>query len=231
MKISPIKILYNDSQEVVSVDFGHGGRDEHDHGISTFYKSFGVNTNLEGMDKYAITTCPDYLSYEVLDYKNEIYHVLQLHPFHTFSGRRKHLPDWCVNFFGFKYSDQCRFGINAAWSQDEFIIIAHNNFMEVINSLYEAFTKKDIYLGYSPTDDNGLYHRDVLKFTIKSKVDTFNAEKYGVDLTGQSTYQHLDYMRMAEDFLYQKAIDNKEPLDKKNIKKDLKNITMKFRES
>lgn len=231
MKISPIKIIYNDNQDVVAVDFGHGGRDEHDHGIPAFKKTFGVNSDLMGMDKYAITTRPTYLTYEVLDYKNETYHVLQLHPFHTFSGRRKHLPDWCVNFFRFQYSDQCRLGINAAWNRDEFIIIAHNNYKEVIKSLYEAFVKKDIYLGYSPADDEFDYiYRDVLKFTIKSKLDTFTKKKYGIDITGQNTYQHLDYMRMAEGLLYQEAHENNESMDKKNIKKELKDLTKKFRE-
>ena len=67
MKVSPIKFIHNDKLELIAVDFGHGGRAQHNNGIGWFKKAFGVVSTLEGLDKYASQVCSNKLKFLNLD--------------------------------------------------------------------------------------------------------------------------------------------------------------------
>lgn len=226
MKISPIKILRNENQELIAVDFGQGGRTEHEHGITRYKTLFGVDSDQEGLNKYSIHTCPEWLKYQKLDYKNEMYHILHCDRIGiSTDSRRKHLPYWFVELFRFKYSEKCRLGINAAWDQDEFIIIAHEKYKDDIELLYNAFINRDILLGYTPID---LCYSETLKFSIKSKVENLPINTYfDVDDSGVVAYQNIDCLDFAENRIYDKALKDNEIIDTRKMQKLLKQVSEK----
>lgn len=232
MKVSPIRLIHNNFQELIAVDFGYSFRAEHQRGIDSFKKTLGVNSDLDGLEQYTSRLYPDdKIFFEKLDYKNEIYYVLNFDTWGIYnrSNNRKHLQPWFVDMFSLKYSDTCRLGINSAWDDHQFVIVAHEQYELDMKVLYNAFINKDILVGYSPEDE---YHLGELKFSIKSKIKSLSAKvPMSIDTSGKDSFQHTESMIVAEDLIYESFYreNSNVLLSKRDAEKKLKDLSKKYR--
>lgn len=230
MKVSPISLVHNSSQELIAVDFGNGRRAEHEDGIEKFRTALGVNPDLSGLDQYAMQFFPkDSFRFDNLDYKKEMYYVLQLDTSGGLARRsnRSDLRYWFDDKFYFQYSDVCRLGINSAWNKYQFVIVAHEKYEDDMKSLYNSFTSNDILVGYSPV---GTFNDKILKFSIKSKVELLSKKDLlHTDDTGRNSYQHIEWLISAKDRIYDDRAANNAVLTKREFKRRLMDISSKLR--
>lgn len=127
MKVSPIRLIHTANNELVAVDFGHGGRAEHEEGIQKFKEVLAVHTESDGLNKCVLNVFPkDNYIFEKLEYGGQFYFVFYFSTdeIHSTSRKKRDLKYWIEEIFNLKYSQNCRHGINAAWSDSEFLIAA-----------------------------------------------------------------------------------------------------------
>ncbi len=229
MKISPIRLFYNTNNELLTVDFGHGGRAEHDSGIEKFKKTLAVHTEMDGLSKYSINLFPieNYI-FEKFDYKGQQYFVFYFSTniIYSNSVKRRDLKYWIVDQFNLKYSERCRNGINSAWSSSEFLVASNESYERDINSLFNAFSNMDILIGYSAERE---YTRGELKLSIRSNVEILpNDYELIIDKTGINTYHESEYYITAKSYIHQKLADEGKWQDKRAFEKELKIISKRL---
>lgn len=156
--------------KVIGINLGADFTSEHEWGIDGIKRVFKIDSKKIGIDGRTVNEIPDSLYCNVVKIKNKKFYVLVL--LHYALG------SWCYpNKTELTADDICNFElypsyfdrecINTAWDESSFGILVDESNKNVVEDLYEAFKKKDIVIGISPS---GVFQNGGLKILVKSEI-------------------------------------------------------------
>lgn len=180
-------IVKNSAGEFVGINLGADFCAEHEWGIKTIKRDFGIDLGEEpnvGLSKRQITKVPDHI--RLLDCKVNYYnsatnrtrsrnaHVLVCDSFLNFPGwedleNPKVVADMLrrpCDGIDFTHEDVNKSFINAAWDEGGFAIVSDNK--ENLQKLYDAIQNKDVVIGCF---GGGVFQNAGLGVYIVSKLD------------------------------------------------------------
>lgn len=189
--------------------FDNGGCAEHEFGIKSLQKDFGINSNLLGIDGRLITVKPSNVVF--LKYKqNKIKRaVLMYRPFgfdFTDTNDSKAIRNWLKTYGWAKlrpYDDETSW-LSTAWSESDFGIYgAGDENVEYVEQLSKAIDEHDLIMYVGNPTPNNPFSRGGLVFMIASTFDeSFKKDMYDADydsyILQQKAQPYIDMVRKAK---------------------------------